>query len=177
MTLVHAPVLTPMSPPSGIPGGAVLSTTAISAVTATSGVFADVAGGGTGAARAAVANTPGESGEPPLVRRRLFALRPGHVLQGPSNSPSLLLERSTTSLSCRRSIALDGRWVGVWSLLASTTTDDVPPLDVGVARWGGGDIPRVGSGSPVDMTGLPHTDVVIVVVVVVATADVTGMAT
>lgn len=55
-------------------------------------------------------------------------------------------------------------------LLTPTTTGDDAPLVLGLARGGEGDFPpRDGAGSPVDnpvdMTGLPHTVVVTVVVV------------
>lgn len=59
-------------------------------------------------------------------------------------------------------------------LLGFTTTGGVPRLVWG-STMEGGDISLAGAGRPVDMTGLRHTDVVTVVVVDVAMADVTGM--
>lgn len=79
--------------------------------------------------------------------------------------------------SGRRSSARDGMCTGVCDLLvvvATTTGDVVPPMVWGMAREGG-DISLAGAGSPVDITGLRHTDVVTVVVVDVKLAAVTGM--
>ena len=92
-------------------------------------------------------------------------------------SPSLSDERHTTStLSCRRSTARDGGWVGVNDLLAFTTTDGDSPMAGGVAREGGG-VTLDAAANPTDMMGLPQTVVVtVVVVIVVIAADVVVVA-
>lgn len=66
-------------------------------------------------------------------------------------------------------------WTGVYDLLGLATTDGGVPRMVWGDAGEGGDTTLTGAGSPVDMTGLRHTDVVTVVVVDVTMADVTGM--